>query len=104
MARQPAGWHPEDIKAELRKRFGPVTKLSAAWGYATNMISLTLLRKNNSTLVERRIADALGIPLHVLWPDRWSPEGARLPRPRAGEDHEATPVPNVSHRQKRKAA
>jgi Ner family transcriptional regulator len=80
MARKPTGWHAEDIKAELRKRFGGVCKLSERWGLDPSAISNTLRRPFNSMRVERQISDALGVPLHELWPDRWETSGAPLPR------------------------
>ncbi|MDE2334264.1 MAG: helix-turn-helix domain-containing protein [Rhodospirillales bacterium] len=76
-------WHPEDIKAELRKRFGEMTTLSKSWGYARTAISVALAT-DRSRVVERRIAEALQVPLHELWPDRWNPDGTSLPRRRRG--------------------
>ncbi len=80
MARSPEGWHPEDIKAQLRKRFGPITSLSLEWGYARNAITNTLGRPDYSQRIEGLIAAALQTPLHVLWPRRWQPNGSPLPR------------------------
>lgn len=80
MARILAGWHPEDIKAELRKRHGPVTLLSQQWGFSRNAITETLRRHDYSQKVERLIAEAVEVPLHKLWPARWSQDGAPLPR------------------------
>ena len=93
-------WHREDIKAELRKRFGSVVKLSAEWGYARSAISHVLTTPCFSMPLERRIAAALGVPLHTLWPDRWTPEGAPLPR--SGKGSSAALV--SPHRQRGKAA
>jgi Ner family transcriptional regulator len=76
-----SGWHSEDIKTELRKRFGEITRLSENWGHHRSAITNTLRNPAFSKPVERRIADALGVPLHVLWPDRWDAEG--VPRPRS---------------------
>lgn len=80
MARCPRGWHPEDIKAALRKRFGPITHLSTSWGYNRTAIGASIKRPHFSISLERKIAEALDQPPHVLWPDRWSPDGAPLPR------------------------
>ena len=101
----PKGWHPEDIKAALRKQFGPITLLSVEWGYATNGISNAIRKPNYSRPLERRIAEALGQQLHALWPDRWERGGRPLPRPRQGaaaaKSSRAQPL---THRQIRKAA
>jgi Ner family transcriptional regulator len=80
MARKPGIWHAEDIKAALRIRFGGICELSESWGLDPSAISNTLRRPFYSMRVERRIADALAVPLHELWPDRWKAGGAPLPR------------------------
>ena len=80
MARIPLGWHPEDIKARLRATYGPITTLSETWGFGRNAITLTLKRHDYSQRVEKQISKALDVPLHELWPARWSPEGEPCPR------------------------
>ena len=80
MARKPARWHPEDIKAALRKKFGGLGELSESWGLDRSAISNTLRRPFNSMRVEKRIALALGVPLHELWPNRWRIDGTPYPR------------------------
>lgn len=98
----PQGWHREDIKAELRKRLGPVTTLSITWGYSHSAITNALLRPDYSTVIEQRVADAIGQHPHTLWPDRWTPEGT--PRPRSiHSQHPNAGVP-IPHRQKSEAA
>lgn len=95
---RPDGWEPEDVKAELRKRFGPITRLSQEWGYHPTAITKTLYLRGYSMAVERLIASALELAPHTLWPDRWTPEGDPRPLRRC---------PNASsrrtklHRQKR---
>lgn len=68
-------WHVEDIKAELRKRYGSLTALDRLWGYRSGVISTALGTPGMSRRVEKRIAAELERPLHVLWPDRWHPDG-----------------------------
>lgn len=80
MKRASKGWHREDIKAALRKKYGSLASLSKEWGLASASISNTLKRAVHSVPTERRIAQALGVQPHALWPDRWSPEGSPLPR------------------------
>jgi len=101
MALRPKGWHPEDIKAALRKKHGSITRLAERWGYHRTAISTVLRRPGASAPVELRIAQALDLSPHILWPDRWSPEGALRPgRQRADHSNPS----DKSHRQKRGAA
>lgn len=80
MAKSPRGMHPEEIKAQLRIKHGPIGPLSIAWGFNRNAITQTLRRPEYSQNVEKLIARALDIPLHVLWPLRWAPDGSALQR------------------------
>ena len=94
------GWHREDIKAALRKQFGSLANLSRAWRYHPRAVSQALLgRSGRSRRIEMRIAEALGVTPHTLWPDRWTPEGTRRPHSAiAGNPSRPAPTP---HRQKR---
>lgn len=96
-----ATWHAEDIKAALRRRHGPITHLSRAWGYGHSAITSTLTRSDYSVRLELRIAQALDLSPHVLWPKRWRPDGTPLPRPVGDPSTSAIPAP---HRQKGVAA
>ena len=96
---QPKGWHSEKIVAELRIRLGNITDLSSRWGYHRSTVSRAIRDPGTSTLVERRIADALGVTPHTLWPDRWTPEGAPLPRTK-----QTAPGRPARHRQNVEAA
>ncbi len=94
-------WHPERIKAELRARYGHITALSEQWGYHRSAISRTLTVRGYSPNIERLIAEALGEKLHIVWPDRWYPDGTPIPlRPRP----DLTALPANPHRQKGRAA
>ena len=99
MTRKRRNWHLEEIKAELRKHYGSLGVLSESWGLCPSAISDTLRRPRNSMRVERRIAAALGAPLHELWPLRWDSNGAPLPRTAARNS-----AVNAAARQKRAAA
>jgi len=94
-------WHPERIKGELRARYGHITALSEQWGYHRTAITKTLSMRGYSPKLERLIAEALGEPLHIVWPDRWTPTGLPIPlRPRPN----LSAAPPNPHRQKDKAA
>jgi Ner family transcriptional regulator len=80
MAHISAGWHLEDIKSEIRKRHGSLRALSIAWGYNRNAVSKALTDARYSTTLEGRIAGALGVEPHVLWPNRWAADGSPVPR------------------------
>lgn len=80
MTQQPQGWHREDIKAALVKRYGRMTALSTSWGYHQTAIGNALRGIRRHIVLERRIATALGVLPQFLWPDRWGQDGAPLPR------------------------
>lgn len=102
MAHHPQGWHPEDIKAELRKRFGSLRDLCRSWGLNDHAISNVLRDPSHSVPTEMRIALALGEKPQVLWPDRWDvATGEQLPRPSKADRR---PRPASAQRQKRRAA
>ena len=80
MAHPEAGWHPEDIRAAIRKRYGSLRALSLRFGMDRTAVSIVLLRPTASTRLERLIAAAIDQTPHALWPDRWSKGGEPLPR------------------------
>jgi Ner family transcriptional regulator len=81
MPQSPPGWHPEDIRAALRKRYGTMRRLSQTWGLNRAAISNAIRDPAHSVPTEMRIALALGVRPQVLWPDRWGVDGKALPRP-----------------------
>ena len=101
MGRQtPKGWHREMIKAALRTRFGPLQHLSRTWGYHSDTIAAALCPGTRLRAVEQKIADALEVTPHTLWPDRWTPEGERLP----SAERKSSADVLAAHRPKAKAA
>ncbi|MDP3408234.1 helix-turn-helix domain-containing protein [Bosea sp. (in: a-proteobacteria)] len=71
--------HEADILAAVRKsrfRFLP----SIAEAYGVTDVALRAAFKRPQLGAERAFSKALNIPLHVLWPDRWSASGERLVR------------------------
>lgn len=73
------GWHKEDIKAAIRKRGMNMVTLAIQYGVQPSLVRNCLGRPLISG--ERVIADFLGVPLHELWPERWTRTGERV-RPR----------------------
>lgn len=77
-------WHKEDIKAEIRKRGTTMNALARDHGLPASTVRNALARPVFSGEVV--IATFLGIPAHILWPDRWTTDGRRI-RPRYAEKY-----------------
>ena len=71
--------HHELIKAEIRMRGSTLAEVAEKHGLSLQVVSLAL--KKPSLSGEKAIADSLGMPLHKLWPKRWTEDGRRI-RPR----------------------
>lgn len=84
--------HKEDIKAGLRKEFGSLLAFEEEYGLPKESSSQHL-RGKSSFRVAAAIADALGVEIYDLWPDRY-------PRPqRRSGDRQAIPKTGTTHRQ-----
>lgn len=99
--RRGRGWHPEDIKAELRKRFGTLTALAERLGYHRSSVGRALGRPDYPG-IHQAVAAALGVTPHTLWPQWWSPDGVYLGRSSIARDHSRPG--DFPHRQKLEAA
>lgn len=62
-------WHPEDIKAALRKRGLTLAAVSVDAGLCEDACRQALRRP--WPRAERAIAGRLGVPVEQLWPDRY---------------------------------
>lgn len=72
--------HPEDLKAELRKKFGSLQRFEDEYGLPLCAAAAGIRRPHEA--VEKAIAEALDRPAHQIWPSRYAPDGARLnPQP-----------------------
>ena len=76
----PRYWHPEDVKAAIRKRGKSMADLAREHHLPSANVRNALRRPVRSG--EIVIAAFLGIPLCELWPDRWDVNGKRVLRPR----------------------
>lgn len=69
--------HPEDVKAEVRKRGTSLAGLAKA-----NSLSLQTLSRaihtRSSAAAESIIADFIGRPAKDIWPSRYDATGRRL--------------------------
>lgn len=71
--------HPELIRAHIKMRGKTLSALARE-----NKVDVSTVQKalySPSQAGERIIAAFLCVPLHLLWPDRWTQEGKRV-RPR----------------------
>lgn len=71
-------WHPADIKAALNKAGWTFSALSHKYGVGRSTLNNALVR--SYPLAEERIAEAIGVDPHVIWPSRWNPDGTPKPR------------------------
>ena len=82
MARKLAGWHVENIKAELRKRYGTLAGFAKASNLSPQIVSDVLRTPNASARVEQIIANALDVSAYEIWPKRWTVDGYKIDRAR----------------------
>lgn len=82
----PPIWHPELIKAQVRMRGMTLTRLATRNGLDASACRVALLRPLPKA--EQAISAYLGVPLHVLWPDRYDAEGRRFRHVREQSSHE----------------
>lgn len=86
-------WHPEDVKAAIRKTGLTMTELSLRHGLAENAVRTALRRP--WPRVEAIVAAHLGLKPEQIWPSRY-------PNVTHGGDH--TPAAPRPHRQTGRAA
>lgn len=72
-SREQQGWHPEDIKAAIRKRGTTLTKLATDNGLSDSMCRAALIRPQPEA--DKVISRFLGVPLSELWPSRYDEDG-----------------------------
>jgi Ner family transcriptional regulator len=74
------GWHHEDVKAEIRKRYGSLSAFSRENGLSRQSVSGALINPLASIRIEKLIASALEVQAHSIWPNRWQVDGKPVPR------------------------
>lgn len=62
--------HPEDIKAELKKKGSSLAAIAKELDLAASTVS-HVIQGARSRRVEKRIAQVLGLPLTAVWPARY---------------------------------
>lgn len=72
-----ADMHPEDIKAEIRKRGYNLTELAEINGLAKQSVS-EAIRSRASAKAEKIIGDLLDMDPAEIWPSRYRADGTRI--------------------------
>lgn len=72
-------WDGPAIQAELKRKKISLASLERENGFTHRALHIAFQRPYLSA--ERVISKALGMPLHVLWADRWNPNGTRNLQP-----------------------
>jgi Ner family transcriptional regulator len=71
--RQLSGWHPEDVKAAIRKKGVTLTELALRNGFSESYLRNALRRPLHDG--EQIIARFLKVPAEQIWPDRYDADG-----------------------------
>lgn len=94
------GWHPEDIKAAVRKTGITLSQLALDHGLSESACRVALIRP--SLPGETAIAAQIGVAAHEIWPDRYEPDGS--PKHRHSKHAHRTATAATRQRQKAAAA
>lgn len=70
-------WHPEDIKAEIRKRGSTVAQLARNSGLSKQALGQCIERRA-SERGDQIIAEFLDLKPHQIWPSRYTAKGQRI--------------------------
>ncbi len=77
-------WHPADIVAALHKRGFTLRDIARSHGLKDSS-TLSKAMIASYPAAERRLADAAGVPVHVMFASRYYPDGTQIPRGIRGE-------------------
>jgi Ner family transcriptional regulator len=72
-----SGWHPEDVKAAVRKKGQTLAGLARTNHFSESYLRGTLIRPRPRG--EEIIARFLGVAPREIWPDRYDTSGAPKP-------------------------
>lgn len=95
-------WHPEDIKAALRKSGVTLTDLAKRHGFARTAVSVVAHRA--WPRMQQIIARQLRLHPMVIWPSRYDAAGRPLKGLRSRRAGQPAPTPTTPQRQKGAAA
>ena len=94
-------WHPEDIKAAIRKTGVSLSALSSSLGFTDAAVRQVLARP--WPRLQALIAEHLGMQPHLIWPSRYDAAGQPLRRV-ARRNTIRKPTPAHTHRKTGDAA
>lgn len=98
----PADWHPEDIKAAIRKTGTTMEALGMSAGFSRSVVGICLRRA--IPRVEALIARHLGLKPQDIWPSRYDADGQPLCGLYVVNRADPSPALPTPHRQKSEAA
>ena len=81
-------WHPEDIKAAIRKRGSTLAAIARGEGMSRQALAMTLVRPGEAG--EGLISAFLNVPASVIWPSRYHASGKRK-RPQPAVNYRFAP-------------
>lgn len=70
-------WHPEDVRAEIRKRGGTLSSLAKQAQVSKQALGAAIDRRA-SERIDQVIADFLDLKPHQIWPSRYNAKGQRI--------------------------
>ncbi|SCA57189.1 conserved hypothetical protein [Candidatus Terasakiella magnetica] len=68
--------HPEDVKAEVRKKVGSMAALARQHGVSDSVVRAALIRPQPTG--NAIIAECLDVPLHAIWPEWYGEDDKRI--------------------------
>ena len=102
MKRERQDWHPEDVKAAIRKRGSTLTALALANGLSESAVRRALICPWPK--VQAVIAQHLGLRPIEIWPTRYDARGRPLRGLRSIDAQHRSAGRPTPHRQKSEAA
>ena len=78
MTQKCTDWHPEDVRAEIRKRFGTMAALGRLLGVSKTAVPNTINQPGYSVKMEARLAEVLGKKAPEIWPSRYHRDGSPI--------------------------
>jgi len=78
MKKRARNWHPEDIKAAIRKKDTTLTELALAYGLPECSVRYAMRHPHFDG--EMAIADYLSLSPRQIWPSRFDSDGIRRHR------------------------
>ncbi|BBB13439.1 helix-turn-helix domain-containing protein [Sphingopyxis sp. FD7] len=70
-------WHPQDVRAEIRKRGGTLSSLAKQAGVSKQALGAAIDHRASEP-IEHVIADFLDLKPHQIWPSRYNAKGRRI--------------------------